>query len=178
LRYSTVDNISEYRPVGNRQTIYRETLKQLESLLAEDDNLIASLANTAALLKLNFSSFSWVGFYLESQGDLVVGPFQGKPACVRIKIGRGVCGIAAERRKTVIVPDVSKFPDHIACDPTSRSEIVVPIEVGGKVVGVLDVDSQELSDFGETDRAYLEKIVEMLKPKFRKSSREGESQDA
>jgi GAF domain-containing protein len=115
---------------------------------------------------------------LKSQGDLVVGPFQGKPACVRIKPGKGVCGTAAERMETIIVPDVSKFPGHIACDPLSRSEIVVPIQVGGKVVGVLDVDSQNLSNFDETDRVYLEKIVEMLKPKFRNSGREGELQDA
>jgi L-methionine (R)-S-oxide reductase len=173
-----VDQIFEHPPAGDKETIYRDTVAQLESLLAEDDNLLASLANTTALLKLNFASFTWVGFYLESNGELVVGPFQGKPACVRIKPGKGVCGAAAERMETVIVSDVSKFPGHIACDPMSRSEIVVPIQVGGRLVGVLDVDSQGLSDFNETDRAYLEKIVEMLKPKFRSSSREGESQDA
>lgn len=162
-----MDQIFKHPPVGDRETIYRETLKQLESLLAEDDNLIASLANTAALLKFNFNSFSWVGFYLESQGELLVGPFQGKPACVRIGWGKGVCGAAAESRQTLIVPDVANFPGHIACDPMSNSEIVVPMEVGGRVIGVLDVDSQHLADFNETDRTYLEKVVEMVKLKFK-----------
>jgi len=167
LRYSVVDQIFEHPPVRGRAEVYRETLRQLESLLADDDNLIASLANTAALLKLNFNSFSWVGFYLESQGDLIVGPFQGKPACVRIRWGKGVCGVAAESKQTLIVPDVGSFPGHIACDPLSRSEIVVPIQVEGRVVGVLDVDSQHLADFNETDRTYLEKVVEMVKLKFK-----------
>jgi L-methionine (R)-S-oxide reductase len=162
-----VDQILEHPPVRGRAEVYRETLKQLESLLAEDDNLIASLANTAALLKFSFSSFSWVGFYLESQGDLVVGPFQGKPACVRIGWGKGVCGAAAKSKETLIVSDVGRFTGHIACDPMSKSEIVVPIEVGGRVVGVLDVDSQHLADFNETDRTYLEKVVEMVKLKFK-----------
>ena len=125
---------------GDKERIYEETLKQLDSLLAEDDNLISSLANTSALLKFSFNSFSWVGFYLESQGELVVGPFQGKPACVRIGWGKGVCGAAAQNGKTIVVPDVSKFPGHIACDPMSKSEIVVPIEVKGRIVGVLDVE--------------------------------------
>lgn len=164
-----MDQIFDHPPVGAKETIYRETLRQLEFLLGEDDNLIASLANTAALLKFNFNSFSWVGFYLESQGDLVVGPFQGKPACVRIGWGKGVCGVAAESKETLIVPDVGNFPGHIACDPMSKSEIVVPIQVGGRVVGVLDVDSQNPANFNETDRACLEKVVEMVKPKFVKS---------
>lgn len=173
-----MEQIFEYPPAGDKETIYKETLQQLESLLAEDDNLIASLANTAALLKLNFASFSWVGFYLTSDGELIVGPFQGKPACVRIGIGKGVCGVAAEKKETIIVPDVSKFPGHIACDPMSRSEIVMPIQVGGKVVGLLDVDSQNLSNFDETHRAYLEKVVESLKRKFKNSRLGGPPQDA
>jgi L-methionine (R)-S-oxide reductase len=173
-----MDLIFEHPPVGDKETIYEHTVEELESLLAGDDNLIASLANAAALLKFNFNPFSWVGFYLESQGDLVVGPFQGKPACVRIKPGKGVCGAASERKETIVVPDVSRFPGHIVCDPMSRSEIVVPIQVAGKVVGVLDVDSENLSNFDETDRVYLEKIVEMLKPKFRNSDWKGKSQNA
>jgi L-methionine (R)-S-oxide reductase len=173
-----MDQTFERPPVGDKETIYKETLKQLESLLAEDNDLLASLANTTALLKLNLGSFSWVGFYLASHGELVVGPFQGKPACTRIELGKGVCGTAAEKNETIIVPDVSKFPGHIACDVMSRSEIVVPIQVGEKVVGVLDVDSQNLSNFDETDKAYLERVVEILKPKFKDSDPEAHLCDA
>jgi L-methionine (R)-S-oxide reductase len=172
-----VNQTFDHSPLGGKETIYRETLKQLESLLAEDDNFIASLANTVALLKFSFNSFSWVGFYLESNGELVVGPFQGKPACVRIGWGEGVCGIAAQSKQTLIVRNVESFPGHIACDPLSKSEIVVPIQVGGKVLGVLDVDSENLSNFDEIDRTYLQKVVEMLKGKFKNSGREEWSRD-
>jgi L-methionine (R)-S-oxide reductase len=155
-------------PVGGKEEIYKETIKQLESLLADDDDLIASLANTSALLKFNFRSFSWVGFYLlQSNEELVVGPFQGKPACVRIELGKGVCGTAARRNETIVVEDVEKFAGHIACDPMSRSEIVIPIRHAGAVVGVLDVDSESLANFDHTDKDYLEKVAELVGSKFR-----------
>jgi L-methionine (R)-S-oxide reductase len=157
--------------VGNKEEIYKETVRQLESLLADDDDLIASLANTSALLRLNFRSFSWVGFYLlRSNDELVVGPFQGKPACVRIELGKGVCGTAARRNEAIVLEDVEKFPGHIACDPMSRSEIVVPIRHAGAVVGVLDVDSESLANFDQTDKHYLEKVAELVGGKFRESS--------
>jgi L-methionine (R)-S-oxide reductase len=158
----------EQPPVGDKEEIYKETIRQLESLLADDDDLIASLANTAALLKLNLRSFSWVGFYLlRSNKELVVGPFQGKPACVRIELGKGVCGTAARRNEAIVVEDVEKFPGHIACDPMSRSEIVVPIRHAGAVVGVLDIDSESLANFDQTDKEYLEKVAEVVGSKFR-----------
>jgi L-methionine (R)-S-oxide reductase len=160
--------------VGDKEEIYKETIRQLESLLADEDDLIAALANTSALLKSNFRSFSWVGFYLlHGNGELVVGPFQGKPACVRIELGRGVCGTAAQRNETIVVEDVKKFAGHIACDPMSRSEIVVPIRHAGAVVGVLDVDSESLANFDQTDKHYLEKVAELVGGRFRESSRIG-----
>jgi len=153
-----------------KEEVYKETLKQLKSLLMEDDNLLASLANTAALLKMNIHSASWVGFYLAEDRELVLGPFQGKPACVRIEFGKGVCGKAAALKQTFLVEDVSKFPDHIACDPLSKSEIVVPILVDGRVVGVLDADSESLASFDELDKKYLENVVALLEGKFRTST--------
>jgi L-methionine (R)-S-oxide reductase len=161
----------EQPPAGDKEEVYKETIKQLESLLADDDDLIASLANTSALLKFNFGSFSWVGFYLlHGDTELVVGPFQGKPACIRIELGKGVCGTAARRDETIVVEDVGKFAGHIACDPMSRSEIVVPIRRVGAVVGILDVDSDSLANFDHTDKYYLEKVAELVGSKFRSSS--------
>ncbi|MBI4803395.1 MAG: GAF domain-containing protein [Elusimicrobia bacterium] len=155
---------------GGKESVYKETLRQLESLLAEDDDLIAGLANTSALLKANFRSFSWVGFYLlGTDGALVVGPFQGKPACARIKPGRGVCGTAAQRNETILVEDVAEFPGHIACDPMSRSEIAIPIRLGGRLAGVLDVDSGNPANFDGMDRFYLEKVAESLGRSLRKT---------
>jgi L-methionine (R)-S-oxide reductase len=160
----------EQPPVGDKEEMYKETIKQLESLLADDDDLIAILANASALLKLNFRSFSWVGFYLlQSNRELVVGPFQGKPACVRIELGKGVCGAAAQRNETIVVEDVERFAGHIACDPMSRSEIVIPVQHAGAVVGVLDVDSESLANFDQTDRDYLEKVAALVGSKFRRS---------
>jgi L-methionine (R)-S-oxide reductase len=151
---------------GSKAEVYEETLSALEHLLLEDDDLIASLANTAALLKCNLSWVSWVGFYLARDEELVLGPFQGKPACVRIRFGRGVCGKAAAERQTLIVEDVRLFADHIACDPLSRSEIVVPIILAGKVVGVLDADSEQVGSFNLDDEHYLKKVVGLLENKF------------
>ncbi len=141
---------------------YRELLPQLGSLIEGEPDLIANLANTAAALRECVPAASWIGFYIARGGELVLGPFQGKVACVRIALGRGVCGTAAAERKTLIVPDVEQFPGHIACDAGSRSEIVVPILRRGEVVAVLDLDSYEVAAFDETDAAGLAPIAELL----------------
>jgi GAF domain-containing protein len=133
---------------------YRSLLPQIESLIGGELDLIANLANVAAVLKEVFG-FLWVGFYLMKEGELVLGPFQGPPACTRIAVGRGVCGAAAERMEALVVPDVVAFPGHIACNSLSRSEIVVPMIYGDHVVGVLDVDSEELSHFDAVDSEWL-----------------------
>ena len=151
---------------GTKEEIYQEVIPQIQSLIDDEPDLIANLANTASVLKLAFGSLSWVGFYLMRDGELVLGPFQGKPACVRISLGKGVCGTSALSMKAVIVPDVNQFPGHIACDPDSQSEIVIPIVAGGKTLGVLDVDSALLNSFDETDRRELERVVSILLPKF------------
>ncbi len=149
-----------------KDEIYSELLPQIKSLVEGESDLIANLANVTSALKQAFPSFSWVGFYLMKEGELVLGPFQGKLACTRIKVGSGVCGTAVLRKETIIVPDVERFPGHIYCDPDSRSEIVVPIIKNGEVLGVLDIDSYELDNFDETDKFYLEKLVEILLEKF------------
>jgi len=145
---------------------YEEMLPQISALLADESDLIANLANVSAALKIAFNHYSWVGFYLLKNDELVLGPFQGKVACVRIALGNGVCGTAAARRESIIVPDVTKFPGHIACDQDSRSEIVVPMVRGTHLCGVIDVDSSEYDSFDETDRMYLEKIAEIVSVKF------------
>ena len=138
---------------------YRELLPQLASLVAGEPDLIANLANVTAALRACVPQASWIGFYLRRGAELVLGPFQGKVACVRIAIGRGVCGTAAAERRTVIVPDVDQFPGHIACDAGSRSEIVVPVVRGGELVAVLDLDSYEPAAFDETDAAGLADVA-------------------
>ncbi len=144
---------------GGRDSLLRA---QAASLLEGETDLIADLANLSALLNLTLPDINWVGFYLLRGNDLVLGPFQGKPACVRIPLGRGVCGRAAERDETQIVPDVRAFSGHIACDGDSRSEIVVPLHSGGRVAGVLDVDSPLPARFDETDAGELEGIAGLL----------------
>src|SRR5215471_7047336 len=129
---------------GTKEEQYKSLLPQIRGLLEGETDLIANLANVAAALKEQFN-WLWVGFYLVKNNELVVGPFQGPVACTRIKKGRGVCGTAWEKSETIIVPDVEKFPGHIACSSLSRSEIVIPIIREGKVLGVLDVDSEELN---------------------------------
>jgi L-methionine (R)-S-oxide reductase len=148
---------------GEKRETYAEILSQLRSLLGGECDIVATLANAASLLKLAFEErFSWVGFYLARGNELVLGPFQGKPACVRIAFGKGVCGTAAASKKTLIVPDVEKFPGHIVCDPNSRSEIVVPMLRDSVVLGVLDVDSAQANAFDETDAEFLEAAVEII----------------
>ena len=141
---------------------YRLLVKQVKSLLKKEDNLITNLSNFTAALKQTFSKISWVGFYLNNGKKLYLGPFQGKVACTEITIGSGVCGLSAQRKETIIVPDVDKFPGHIACDVESRSEIVVPILKEDKLYGVLDLDSTEYNSFDETDKKYLEELVNFL----------------
>ena len=146
---------------GTRQEQYEALLPQIKGLLEGEEDLVANLANVAAALKEQFKWF-WVGFYLVKNGELVLGPFQGPVACTRIKKGRGVCGASWEQARTLIVPDVEKFPGHIACSSLSKSEIVVPLFHKDEVVGVLDVDSDELDQFDETDQKYLEQVVGLL----------------
>jgi L-methionine (R)-S-oxide reductase len=139
---------------------YSELLPQIEALVADEPDLIANLANITAALMQGVAAASWVGFYILRGEELVLGPFQGKVACVRIPVGRGVCGAAAGGRRVVIVPDVDQFPGHIACDAASKSEIVVPILTpGGDLCGVLDVDSAELAAFDDTDAAALGRVA-------------------
>jgi L-methionine (R)-S-oxide reductase len=141
---------------------YQLLVKQVKSLLDKNDNIISNLSNFTAALKQTFNKISWVGFYLYDGTELYLGPFQGKVACTKIQMGKGVCGTSAMNRETIIVPDVYKFPGHIACDVESRSEIVVPIIKNDKLYGVLDLDSASLSAFNQTDKKYLEEIVDFL----------------
>jgi L-methionine (R)-S-oxide reductase len=138
---------------------YDRLLGELRHLLAGERNLIANAANMASLLYHSVPDLNWAGFYFHQDGQLIVGPFQGKPACTRIAIGKGVCGTAASRRETVVVKDVNQFPGHIACDEDSNSEIVVPIERGKRLIGVLDLDSPALGRFDDQDKAGLERLV-------------------
>jgi L-methionine (R)-S-oxide reductase len=141
---------------------YRELLGQLAALFAGERDGIANAANMSALLFAALPNLNWAGFYFLREHELVLGPFQGKVACVRIPLGRGVCGTAAERRETVIVADVNAFPGHIACDAASRSEIVVPLIQHGQLKGVLDLDSSELARFDAQDREGLNAAAELL----------------
>lgn len=145
---------------GSKQEQYLSLLPQIEGLLHGEPDLIANLANVAAALKTQFG-WLWVGFYLVKE-ELVLGPFQGPVACTRIKKGRGVCGACWEKAATVIVPDVEKFPGHIACSSASKSEIVVPLIRNGNVVAVLDADSEAYDSFDATDQHYLEQIVALI----------------
>lgn len=146
---------------GTKYEQYEALIPQIKGLLSGEPNLIANLANTAAALKEQFGWF-WVGFYLVEKDELVLGPFQGPVACTRIRKGRGVCGSSWEQAKTLIVPDVEKFPGHIACSSLSKSEIVVPLFKDGNIWGVLDVDSSDYNQFDETDQHYLEQIIGLL----------------
>lgn len=140
-----------------KEDIYKSLLPQIQSLIANEEDRIANLANISAALKQAFGFF-WVGFYLIKGNELVLGPFQGPVACTRIPFGKGVCGTAWKERRTVIVPDVEQFPGHIACSSESQSEIVIPLYENGEITGVLDIDSDRLNTFDEIDAAYLEKI--------------------
>ncbi len=140
---------------------YKELLPQIKSLLDGEKDMVANMANTVAALKESFGFF-WVGFYTVKEKTLVLSPFQGPIACTRISFGKGVCGTAWKEKQTLIVPDVDKFQGHIACSSASRSEIVVPLMHDNTVIGVLDIDSDQLNAFDETDSIYLEKIVQYI----------------
>ena len=142
---------------ATKDELYQSLLPQIRELTKSEPDLIANLANIAAALKQAFGFF-WVGFYIIKENELVLGPFQGPVACTRIPFGKGVCGSAWKERRTIIVPDVEQFPGHIACNSESKSEIVVPLFSNGEIIGVLDIDSDRLNAFDETDAAYLEKI--------------------
>ena len=145
-----------------KNTDYNSLTIQLQSLIKDVPYETANFANAAALIWQNMDDINWAGFYFMTDGMLVLGPFQGKPACTRIAVGRGVCGTAVQEDRTQLVPDVHAFPGHIACDCASRSEIVVPIHKGGSVYGVLDIDSPELDRFSQVDRDGLEQVVRIL----------------
>lgn len=146
---------------GTKDEQYRELVPQIKALIDGEPDLIANLANISAALKEQFS-WLWIGFYLVRNNELVLGPFQGPIACTRIKKGKGVCGTSWAKAETLIVPDVEKFPGHIACSSSSRSEIVVPIIRNEEVIGVLDADSEQLAHFDEVDKKWLEEIVNFI----------------
>ena len=142
----------------SKKELYENLLPQIKSLVEGENDIIANMANVAACLKDTFN-FWWVGFYRVVDEELVLGPFQGPLACTRIRKGKGVCGTAWQKAETVIVPDVEEFPGHIACSSLTKSEIVVPVFKGKDVVAVLDIDSERLANFDETDKSFLEKLV-------------------
>ena len=150
------------RDFSDKPRAWVELAGTLSALLAGERNLIANAANTAALIFNAVPELNWAGFYFISEGELVVGPFQGKPACVRIALGRGVCGSAARRRETLLVPDVHQFPGHIACDSASNSEIVLPLLRGAELLGVLDLDSPVLARFDADDQRGLERLAQIF----------------
>jgi len=167
-RIEAVFTLSERskRPAASKAETYRDAAASLAAVLEGETDPVANLANASALLAATLPAINWCGFYILRGGELVLGPFQGKPACVRIALGKGVCGTAAGRRETLVVPDVHAFPGHIACDAASRSEVVVPIVVEGRLCGVLDVDAPETNRFDGEDRNGLEAFVAALAPRI------------
>ena len=149
----------------SKEEKYRSLLPQVEALITGEEDLVANLANIMAALKYGMGFF-WVGVYLVKEGELVLGPFQGPVACTRIPFSKGVCGACYSRQETILVPDVEQFPGHIACSSESKSEIVLPVFKDGEVAMVLDVDSDRLNDFDETDRHYLEQVVRLVEGKL------------
>lgn len=146
----------------NRDKQYNTVIKQLEALINDEPDVTANLANASALLNQFLDDINWVGFYLWKDTELVLGPFQGLPACIRIPSGKGVCGTAYAKKQTMLVPDVNQFPGHIICDAKSQSEIVIPLIINNKVYGVLDIDSPNLNRFDEVDKKNLEKFVRVI----------------
>ena len=151
-----------------KETNYNLLGKQLASLIEDETNLIAILSNTSALLNDNLDQINWLGFYLIENNELILGPFQGHPACVHISIGKGVCGTAVANNQTQLVDDVNAFPGHIACDANSKSEIVVPIHVDNEIIGVLDIDAPITQRFSKDDQQGLEDIVSILENQLSK----------
>lgn len=146
-------------PTKNKSLLYQHLTEQTKSLLSGEHDFIANAANLSALLYHSLPEINWAGFYFHKQGELVLGPFQGKPACIRIPLGKGVCGTAAMQRQAIIVPDVHQFPGHIACDSASNAEIVIPLIHKNRLLGVLDVDSPSLGRFDEEDRIGLQALL-------------------
>jgi len=157
-----MSHVSQNYDFSDPGSAYTELARDLRALLQGERDLVANAANTSALIWEALPDLNWAGFYLYKSGELVLGPFQGKPACVRITIGKGVCGTAAARRETVLVEDVHAFPGHIACDSASNSEIVVPLLRGGELLGVLDLDSPKHARFGAADQKGLEALAKIF----------------
>ena len=149
----------------NLEKKYISIIEQIRSLISDEEDIVAILSNISAALHQTFK-WLWVGFYLVKNNELILGPFQGPVACFRIKKGEGVCGSTWEKRETILVPDVEKFPGHIACSSESKSEIVLPIFKNNKTFGVLDIDSTEINTFDQTDKKYLEKIIKIIEEKL------------
>lgn len=162
-RFDEKDEMFEVRTVGDvgKPEFYRDLCRQLEALFAGERDPVANAANTSALLFQLMPELNWAGFYFLRGSELVLGPFQGKPACVRIAVGQGVCGAAVARRQSVLVADVHAFPGHIACDAASRSELVVPLVRAGDLVGVIDLDSPRPARFDADDRAGIESVARL-----------------
>jgi len=154
--------LTHVEPAASKYVLYQQICEQLQQLLGEEQDFIANAANTAALLFHMLPDVNWVGFYTAEGDELVLGPFQGKPACARIPLGKGVCGTAAQQQRTIVVPDVNRYPGHIACDTASQSEIVVPLLNWGKFLGVLDIDSASLNRFDEDDKDGIESAVSVF----------------
>src|SRR6187549_939684 len=157
-----MSHVTQHYDFTDADAAYRELARDLSALLAGERDLVANAANTAALIWDALPGLNWAGFYLYKSGELVLGPFQGKPACVRIAIGKGVCGTAAARRETVVVEDVHAFPGHIACDSASNSEVVIPLLLHGELLGVLDLDSPNLARFAGVDARGLERLAKIF----------------
>jgi len=165
---------SNFDRSASKPELYKSLAESLDALLGDEPDALANLSNAAALIWEALPGINWAGFYILRRGEggseneeLVLGPFQGRPACVRIALGRGVCGSAAAKRETLVVPDVREFPGHIACDEASRSEIVVSLVANGELAGVLDIDAPTPNRFDEEDRAGLERVAEILVQKVR-----------
>ncbi|MFK7973099.1 MAG: GAF domain-containing protein [Bacteroidia bacterium] len=152
-------------PTATKAERYQELIPQIKALIEDEQDLVANMANISAVLKMAFDFF-WVGFYIQKDGELVLGPFQGPLACTRIAFDRGVCGAAAKTQQSILVPDVEKFPGHIACSSASRSEVVIPLVTDGTTRFVLDVDSDRFNDFDQDDVKGLEAIVDLLRFHF------------
>jgi L-methionine (R)-S-oxide reductase len=157
-----MSHVAQSYDFSQPEAAYRELARDLTALLSGERDLIANAANTAALIYEALPDLNWAGLYLYKSGELVLGPFQGKPACVRIPLGKGVCGTAAAARETILVEDVHEFPGHIACDSASNSEIVIPLLRGDELLGVLDLDSPKLRRFGAADRQGLDALAKIF----------------
>lgn len=155
--------MAEQYPIGkNREENYNYMVATAKAFIQGEKNLVANLSNLSSIINLYVDTINWAGFYLMEEGELVLGPFQGKPACIRIPLGKGVCGTAAAEGRTIIVEDVHAFPGHIACDAASNSEIVIPITKNGTLIGVLDIDSPIKSRFKDEEKIALEAVVAVL----------------